>query len=135
LIWGTIFGSNTFNGIFIMAAAAITHPITVSWQEAYNAFVLVIWPWWLFILHANDSLNKDGRICCCCHMRSILLLSCNAKYIVAKTAIETYFHQLRKKGENNERMYNQIVFHWRGKRINDFTPWRLRSEECFNRAD
>lgn len=30
---GTILGSNIFNGIFIVAIAAIIHPITVEWRE------------------------------------------------------------------------------------------------------
>lgn len=30
----TILGSNIFNGIFIVAVAAIIHPITVAWREA-----------------------------------------------------------------------------------------------------
>jgi cation:H+ antiporter len=30
---GTILGSNIFNGIFIVAVAAIIHPITVAWRE------------------------------------------------------------------------------------------------------
>ena len=30
---GTILGSNIFNGIFIIAIAAIIHPITVAWNE------------------------------------------------------------------------------------------------------
>jgi cation:H+ antiporter len=31
--FGTILGSNIFNGIFIIAIAAIIHPITVEWRE------------------------------------------------------------------------------------------------------
>lgn len=30
---GTILGSNIFNGLFIVAVAAIIHPITVAWRE------------------------------------------------------------------------------------------------------
>jgi cation:H+ antiporter len=30
---GTILGSNIFNGVFIVAVAAIIHPITVAWRE------------------------------------------------------------------------------------------------------
>lgn len=30
---GAILGSNIFNGIFIVAVAAIIHPITVAWRE------------------------------------------------------------------------------------------------------
>lgn len=30
---GTILGSNIFNGIFIVAVAAIIHPITIAWRE------------------------------------------------------------------------------------------------------
>jgi len=35
----TVLGSNIFNGIFIVAIAAIIHPITVSWHEV--AVILV----------------------------------------------------------------------------------------------
>ncbi|MHB1185280.1 MAG: sodium:calcium antiporter [Desulfobulbia bacterium] len=36
---GTILGSNIFNGIFIIAVAAIIHPITVAWREIAIALV------------------------------------------------------------------------------------------------
>lgn len=36
---GTILGSNIFNGLFIIAVAAIIHPITVAWQEVAIALV------------------------------------------------------------------------------------------------
>jgi cation:H+ antiporter len=36
---GTILGSNIFNGIFIVAVAAIIHPITVAWREVAIALV------------------------------------------------------------------------------------------------
>ena len=36
---GTILGSNIFNGIFIIAVAAIIHPITVVWREIAIALV------------------------------------------------------------------------------------------------
>jgi cation:H+ antiporter len=36
---GTILGSNIFNGIFIIAVAAIIHPITVAWREAAIALI------------------------------------------------------------------------------------------------
>jgi cation:H+ antiporter len=36
---GTILGSNIFNGIFIVAVAAIIHPITVPWREVAVALV------------------------------------------------------------------------------------------------
>jgi cation:H+ antiporter len=36
---GTILGSNIFNGIFIIAVAAIIHPITVAWSEVAIALV------------------------------------------------------------------------------------------------
>jgi len=41
---GTILGSNIFNGIFIVAVAAIIHPITVAWREVAIAlaFGLVV---------------------------------------------------------------------------------------------
>ena len=36
---GTILGSNIFNGIFIVAVAAIIHPIAVAWREVAVAVV------------------------------------------------------------------------------------------------
>ena len=36
---GTILGSNIFNGLFIVAVAAIIHPITVPWREVAIALV------------------------------------------------------------------------------------------------
>lgn len=36
---GTILGSNIFNGIFIVAVAAMIHPITVAWREVAIALV------------------------------------------------------------------------------------------------
>jgi len=36
---GTILGSNIFNGIFIIAIAAVIHPITVAWREVAIALV------------------------------------------------------------------------------------------------
>jgi cation:H+ antiporter len=36
---GTILGSNIFNGIFIVAIAAIIHPISVAWREVAIALV------------------------------------------------------------------------------------------------
>ena len=36
---GTILGSNIFNGIFIVAVAAVIHPITVAWREVAIALI------------------------------------------------------------------------------------------------
>lgn len=36
---GTILGSNIFNGIFIVAIAAIIHPITVAWRDVAIALI------------------------------------------------------------------------------------------------
>lgn len=36
---GTILGSNIFNGLFIVAVAAVIYPITVSWREVAVALV------------------------------------------------------------------------------------------------
>lgn len=36
---GTILGSNIFNGLFIVAVAAIIHPITVAWREVAAALL------------------------------------------------------------------------------------------------
>jgi cation:H+ antiporter len=33
---GTILGSNIFNGLFIVAVAAIIHPITIGWREVFG---------------------------------------------------------------------------------------------------
>jgi cation:H+ antiporter len=47
---GTLLGSNIFNGVFIIAVAAIIHPINVAWNEAINALlfglvaVMLIYP-------------------------------------------------------------------------------------------
>lgn len=36
---GTILGSNIYNGLFVLAVAAIIHPITVSWREVATALM------------------------------------------------------------------------------------------------
>jgi cation:H+ antiporter len=36
---GTILGSNIFNGIFVVAVAAVVHPITVPWREVAVALL------------------------------------------------------------------------------------------------
>jgi cation:H+ antiporter len=36
---GTILGSNIYNGILIVAVAAIIHPITVAWHEVAIALI------------------------------------------------------------------------------------------------
>jgi cation:H+ antiporter len=36
---GTILGSNIFNGVFVVAVAAILHPITINWREVAVALV------------------------------------------------------------------------------------------------
>ena len=76
---GTILGSNIFNGLFIVAFAAMIHPITVPWHEVAIALVFGLWSWCSLTLRAKVSLNEGAGYCCWCYMLSISLPSCNAK--------------------------------------------------------
>lgn len=70
---GTILGSNIFNGLFVVAVAAIIHPIVVPWREVAIALVFglaavaVIYP------------TREGFIV---RRRGILLLALYATYVV-----------------------------------------------------
>ncbi|NMG27714.1 calcium/sodium antiporter [Aromatoleum evansii] len=71
---GTILGSNIFNGLLIVAVAAIIHPIETDWREVAVALVCglialaVTWP------------PRDGFIS---RRRGVILLALYAVYIVA----------------------------------------------------
>ena len=57
---GTILGSNIFNGFFIVAVAAIIHPIEIAWRAVVVASgfgVLVI----LFTIPARGGLVRRRR--------------------------------------------------------------------------
>jgi cation:H+ antiporter len=61
---GTILGSNIFNGLFIVAVAAVIYPISVSWREVAVALVLGFVAVALTILRAEVLSNK-GVGCHC----------------------------------------------------------------------
>jgi cation:H+ antiporter len=69
---GTILGSNLFNGIFIIAVAAIIHPITVAWREV--AIVLVFG----FVALVFTYPTRKGFIK---RRRGVLLLALYAAYL------------------------------------------------------
>lgn len=69
---GTILGSNIFNGIFIIAVAAIIHPITVAWREV--AIVLVFG----FVALVFTYPTRKGFIK---RRRGVLLLALYAAYL------------------------------------------------------
>jgi cation:H+ antiporter len=69
---GTILGSNIFNGIFIVAVAAIIHPITVAWSEVAVALVFGL----VVLVCAYPS--RSGLIG---RRRSVLLLVLYTSYL------------------------------------------------------
>lgn len=69
---GTILGSNIFNGIFIVAVAAIIHPITVAWREVAITLVFGI------VALALTYPTRKGFIE---RRRGILLLALYAIYL------------------------------------------------------
>ena len=71
---GTILGSNIFNGMFIIAVAAIIHPITVSWREAYLALATGLAA--VALVYPTRSGFIERR-------RGILLLALYGAYLVA----------------------------------------------------
>lgn len=71
---GTILGSNIFNGIFIVAVAAIIHPITVAWHEVAIALVFG------FVALVFTYPTRTGFIE---RRRGILLLVLYAVYLAA----------------------------------------------------
>jgi cation:H+ antiporter len=69
---GTVLGSNIFNGLWIIAVAAILAPITVHWQElsvglGFGAITVAL------VFPARDGLIGRGR--------GALLLALYAVYI------------------------------------------------------
>lgn len=69
---GTILGSNIFNGIFIVAIAAIIHPITVTWREV--AITLVFG----FLALVFTYPSREGFIG---RRRGVLLLALYVAYL------------------------------------------------------
>lgn len=71
---GTILGSNIFNGLFIVAVAAVIHPITVAWHEVVVALVFGL------VALAFTYPSRTGLIGRC---RGVLLLVLYAAYLIA----------------------------------------------------
>lgn len=71
---GTILGSNIYNGIFVLAVAAIIHPITIAWREVAIALVCGLVA--LILCYPP----RDGFIE---RRRGVLLLVLYAAYLVA----------------------------------------------------
>jgi cation:H+ antiporter len=71
---GTILGSNIFNGLFIIATAAIIHPIALSWREVAVALVFGL------VTVAFTFPTRRGFIEC---RRGVLLLVLYAAYLTA----------------------------------------------------
>ena len=71
---GTILGSNIYNGIFVLAVAAIIHPITVAWREVAVALACGL------IALVFCYPTRDGFIE---RRRGVLLLVLYAAYLVA----------------------------------------------------
>lgn len=71
---GTVLGSNIFNGLFIVAVAAIINPITVAWQEVVVVSVLG------FVALAISYPGPSGIVG---RRRGIVLLLLYIVYLVA----------------------------------------------------
>jgi cation:H+ antiporter len=71
---GTILGSNIFNGLFIVAVAAIIHPITVAWREVAVALVCG------FVALVFTYPSRDGFIA---RRRGVMLLIFYGVYLAA----------------------------------------------------
>lgn len=71
---GTILGSNIFNGILVVAVAAIIHPITVAWREVAVALVFG------FVVVVFIYPNRTGFIE---RRRGILLLVLYATWLAS----------------------------------------------------
>jgi len=71
---GTILGSNIFNGTFIIAVAAVIHPITVAWREVVIALVFGL---------AALAFTYPGRTGFIERRRGVLLLVLYAVYLAA----------------------------------------------------
>ena len=70
---GTILGSNIYNGIFVVAVAAIIHPITVAWREVAIALVFGLVALWFSYPKRNGFIERR---------RGVLLLGLFALYLV-----------------------------------------------------
>jgi cation:H+ antiporter len=70
---GTILGSNIYNGIFVVAVAAIIHPIFVSWREVVVALLFG------FVAVALSYPARNGFIG---RSRGVLLLALYVTYLV-----------------------------------------------------
>ena len=71
---GTILGSNIYNGIFVVAIAAIIHPIAIAWREVAIALVFGL------IAVVFSYPTRNGFIE---RWRGTLLLALYAAYLVA----------------------------------------------------
>ena len=71
---GTILGSNIYNGIFVVAIAAIIHPIAIAWREVAIALVFGL------IAVVFSYPTRNGFIE---RWRGALLLALYAAYLVA----------------------------------------------------
>lgn len=69
---GTILGSNIFNGLFIVAVAAVIHPIVVGWREIAIALIFGL------VALAATFPGSDGAIR---RSRGALLLALYAAYV------------------------------------------------------
>ena len=71
---GTIFGSNIFNGVFVVATAAIICPIAVGWRESAVALAFG------FVAVVLSYPARSGFIG---RTRGVLLLALYALYLTA----------------------------------------------------
>lgn len=69
---GALLGSNIFNGLFIVAVAALIHPITVDWRDATTALV------YGFAALMSAYPTRDGAIV---RGRGLLLLAIYVLYV------------------------------------------------------
>jgi cation:H+ antiporter len=71
---GTILGSNIFNGLFIVAVAAVIHPITVDWREVAVSLLAGL---------AALAITYPLRSGVIGRMRGMLLLGLYVAYLIA----------------------------------------------------
>jgi len=76
---GTILGSNIFNGLFIIAVAAVIHPIVVDWREVAIALTFGLLALGL-AFPASDGLIERRR--------GVLLLVLYAVYVAALVQLQ-----------------------------------------------
>jgi len=69
---GALLGSNIFNGLFIVAVAALIHPITVDWRDAATALVFGFAALMSAYPTRNDSIVRG---------RGLLLLAIYVLYV------------------------------------------------------